>query len=281
MVTFIALTLLTPVLILAILLFGAWREGRRSPYSFGIGRVLSNAFVAIGGAPLAFVAVAVLLSAIPGAFVTSSVATATNGIGQSPQAVETMVARWGNVYSGIGLVQLLLWPLSQLLLTLVALDTLGRRPVDIRAAAYRALRLWPFAIGLMILSWIGIFIGFMLLVVPGVILLLNWFVVLPVLAAEHGGLLASFGRSTQLLRGMRWRLALLLLVAVVLWYAVAIVINLIQVAIVGQTSWLLVVTGFVSSTLTGMIVPAGVAAVYHEARVAKEGTAGDLADVFA
>ncbi len=277
-----AFLLFLPLIAGVVILLFAWREGRRSPYGFAVGRVISNSFSAIGGAPLAFVAVAVLLSAIPGAFVTSQVATMTTMAGQSPQAIEAMAGRWTNMYGGIGLVRLLLWPLGQVLLTLLALDTLAGRVPDARAAAGRALRLWPFAIALVILSWIGIFIGFMLLVIPGIVLFLNWFVTMPVLAAERGGLFASFGRSTQLLRGMRWRLSLLLLLAMVLWFVAAAVGGVLQVTVAMQNPWLMVVTGMIGSTLSGMIVPAGIAAVYHEARVAKEGQGtADLADVFA
>ncbi|WP_230769553.1 hypothetical protein [Sphingomonas sp. Leaf4] len=278
----LALLPLLTLLACAVILFAAWREGRRSPYAFGIGRVLSNSFTAIGGAPLAFLAVAVVLSAIPGAFVTSQVTTMTAMAGRSPQVIEAMAGRWTTTYGGIFLVRLLLWPLGQVLLTLLALDTLACRTPDIRASAGRALRVWPFAIALAILSWIGVIIGLLLLVVPGIVLALNWFVTLPVLAAERRGILASFSRSTHLLRGMRWRLVVLLLVMAVLWFVVAMVGGVLQIAVAGQAPWLLIVTSVIGNTLSGMILPAGVAAVYHEALVAKEGSAGEaLADVFA
>ncbi|KQM97542.1 hypothetical protein [Sphingomonas sp. Leaf25] len=282
MIAFGFLVLLMPLLAGAVILFAAWREGRHSPFAFGIGRVLSNSFTAIGGAPLAFLAVAVLLSAIPGAFVISQLTTMTTMTDQSPQAIEAMAGQWTTTYGGIFLVRLLLWPLGQALLTLLALDTLAGRSPDVRAAAGRALRLWPFAIALVILTWIGIFLGFMLLVVPGVVLFLNWFVTLPVLAAERRGILASFGRSTDLLRGMRWRLAALLLLVLVLWLVATMVGGVLQGVVAGTNPWLVIAAGIVGNTLWGMILPAGIAAVYHEARVAKEGSAGEaLADVFA
>ena len=61
MAAFAILFLLVPVVLLAIAIGGAWMEGRRSPYAFGMGRVISNAFTAIGGAPLALLAASAAL----------------------------------------------------------------------------------------------------------------------------------------------------------------------------------------------------------------------------
>ena len=55
-----------------------------------------------------------------------------------------------------------------------------------------------------ILFAIGVAIGFLLLIVPGVILLVMWAVVAPVTVLERPGVFAAFGRSRGLVRGNGW-----------------------------------------------------------------------------
>lgn len=55
-----------------------------------------------------------------------------------------------------------------------------------------------------ILYAIGVAIGFVLLIIPGVILLVIWAVVAPVTVLERPGVLAAFGRSRELVRGNGW-----------------------------------------------------------------------------
>ena len=55
-----------------------------------------------------------------------------------------------------------------------------------------------------VLAAVGIFIGLLLLVVPGLVLLTWWFVLSPVIVLEDRGILASFGRSRGLVRGHGW-----------------------------------------------------------------------------
>jgi hypothetical protein len=59
-------------------------------------------------------------------------------------------------------------------------------------------------IAVSILAGLGIGIGFLLLIVPGLILLTFWSVVAPVLVIERPGVLGAFGRSRELVRGYGW-----------------------------------------------------------------------------
>ncbi len=63
-------------------------------------------------------------------------------------------------------------------------------------------------------------IGFLLLIVPGLILLTIWAVVGPVMVLERPGVFATFGRSRQLVRGNGWNV---FGVIVVLYLAVVVV----------------------------------------------------------
>ena len=55
-----------------------------------------------------------------------------------------------------------------------------------------------------ILAGIGIGIGFVLIIVPGLILLTIWSVIAPSIVVEDKGVFESFGRSRELVRGNGW-----------------------------------------------------------------------------
>ena len=59
-------------------------------------------------------------------------------------------------------------------------------------------------LGAGILAGFGITIGFVLLIVPGLILLTIWAVIAPVIVIENRSAMESFGRSRELVRGNGW-----------------------------------------------------------------------------
>jgi hypothetical protein len=71
---------------------------------------------------------------------------------------------------------------------------------------------WPL-VGVSLLFGIGVGIGFVLLIIPGLFLLVIWSVVAPVTVLERPGVFAAFGRSRDLVRGNGWNVfAVILLV---------------------------------------------------------------------
>jgi hypothetical protein len=68
-------------------------------------------------------------------------------------------------------------------------------------------------IGAGILSGIGIGLGILALVVPGLFLLTIWAVIAPVIVIERSGVIDSFGRSRQLVRGNGWPVFWVIVVA--------------------------------------------------------------------
>jgi hypothetical protein len=62
---------------------------------------------------------------------------------------------------------------------------------------------WPLAT-VSILFGLAVGIGFILLIIPGLILLTIWCVVAPVTVLERPGVAAAFGRSRELVRGNGW-----------------------------------------------------------------------------
>jgi hypothetical protein len=71
-----------------------------------------------------------------------------------------------------------------------------------------------------ILAGIGLAIGFVLLIIPGLILLVLWSVVAPVTVLERPGVFAAFGRSRELVRGNGWNV---FGVIVIVFVAVAVI----------------------------------------------------------
>ena len=76
----------------------------------------------------------------------------------------------------------------------------------------------PSIAGAAILAGLGIGIGFLLLIVPGLFLLTIWVVVIPVLVLENRGVFESFGRSRDLVSGNGWNVfGVIVLTYLILW----------------------------------------------------------------
>ncbi len=91
----------------------------------------------------------------------------------------------------------------------------GGRP-RLGEVAARALRVLPVAVAAVIVSGAGILLGFVALVIPGIVLALRWAVVAQVAAIEHEGWIPSLRRSAELTRTNYGHIfGLLLLIGVV------------------------------------------------------------------
>jgi uncharacterized membrane protein len=85
----------------------------------------------------------------------------------------------------------------------LALAELTAEPVTVaRAMAVGRERMWAL-LGLYLLMALGVGLGLILLIVPGVLLALAWSVAAPVLIEERRPVMACFGRSAELTRGSR------------------------------------------------------------------------------
>ncbi len=80
----------------------------------------------------------------------------------------------------------------------------GRADLSISETVNQATPYLPRVIGAGFLAAIAIGIGFVLIIVPGLILITLWAVFVPVIVIEGSGALASFGRSRELVRGRAW-----------------------------------------------------------------------------
>lgn len=256
------------------------------PQNFEIGRVFGMTFGLIGrNAPLYF-GIAFLVSGLPQMllkyFVLQSVAVST-----VTTNANGAVASFYSQYSNIGIVWfagMLLGVVAQAALIRVAIEDLnGRRPAigDVIAVVVSVI---PVAISVSIVTGLGIIVGMILLVVPGIILCLSWCMVIPVLVQERTGLFETISRSGDLTKGSRWRLFGLFVVIVIAMWVLQAVLALVSTTMLFGAGFPIAnaVAAAISSTVSTVLLTAAVAASYVELRLVREGTGIDeLADIFA
>jgi hypothetical protein len=81
-----------------------------------------------------------------------------------------------------------------------------------------------------IVAGIGIVIGFILIIVPGLILITIWSVAAPVVVLERPGGLRALGRSRELVKGNGWNVFAVILLLVILVGVVTIVLEAVAAA---------------------------------------------------
>lgn len=165
------------------------------PTSLDLGRprtvaeILATAFWLFGRFPLQFISLALVL-VVPYDIVVLIVAKASP-LGQQRASTETVLIL---ALTAVALVQPLVSALQVQALVAIA----GNEPSPLRSALSRSLPVLPVVVAAEIIAWIGIGIGFVLFIIPGVILLLRWTVVAQVAAAEGVDWPTALRRSAQL-----------------------------------------------------------------------------------
>lgn len=235
--------------------------------------------VCLAGAP-AMVAQFVLFATPPG--------SAEAGVGA---IVRVLVQMLGGVL-GLVLQGALVWG------TVTYLN--GRR-APMREVLGVGLRKFLPLLGLGVCLGLAVGLGFLLLIVPGVLLILMWSVAAPALVVERTGVFGAFSRSAQLTKGNRWAV---LGLGLLFWVASSIVggvsavfmgvilfSNLAQAGAAAPSTITLagglfaafgaLVSGLFSAALA-MLGAVGVGVLYVELRRAREGVGPQaVADIFA
>ncbi len=246
---------------------------------FDMGRVVSRAFGAISRNFPLYIGLAILLVFIPGIISRTLLAN----LGASPGAPGTgslLATGVSSLISGFfGYV------LQAALVYATVRDLNGEVPAirDAVAIGFRfALRL----LLLSIVSILGIELGFVLLVVPGIILGVMWSISTPAMVIENLGVMASLGRSRALTKGARWPIFGLLFVAVLVLFAPLLLVPLLSGAnLMAVRTDFLSIGGIAVAVLSAgatMLLATILAAIYVELRTIKEGSTMDsLAKIFA
>jgi hypothetical protein len=147
-------------------------------------------------------------------------------------------------------------------------------------------------IGLGILLAIALVFGFILLVVPGVMMLCAWCVAAPSLVAERTGVMGAFARSAELTRGNRWNIFGLL---VIVW-VISLVLDAIFRLAIGVPTFggdpfeiaervltpAAVLLSVIRTTIAAVVTSTALSVLYIELRRARESLGPQwLRDIFA
>ena len=169
--------------------------------------------------------------------------------------------------------------LSQAILVYASFQDMRGKQVDIGESINVALvRLLPI-LGLALLAGFCTMIGFMLLVVPGFILLTMWFVAVPVCIVERAGPWDSMMRSGQLTNGHRWKIFGIIF----LLYLISGVVGYILTSVIGSIAGSMVslIIQIIWNGIWGAFFAVFVVVTYYELRSSKEGVdVEQIASVF-
>ena len=250
---------------------------------FEMGRVVNLTFGAIGRNWLVFGLLALLLSAIPQGLVawfrTELIAS------RAPGTITTTTSLFvGGVTSLVAMAGMVI---MQAAMAHGVISDLNGRKASFAECLQTGLRFALPVLGILALMILGVGLGCILLIVPGVMLFLAWMVAVPAEVVERTGVFGAFSRSAALTRNHRWSLlglyAIYFILSLILSMAVLALSGGFQAAaqmIAARAPLVLAVTAVIQVVQT-VIASAGTAAIYYELRSIKEGIGPEaLASVF-
>jgi hypothetical protein len=146
----------------------------------------------------------------------------------------------------------------------------GKREFSVNDLASSASHVILPLIGAGILAGIGIGIGILLFVIPGLILMTIWAVIAPVIVLERVGVFESFGRSRELVRDNGWRVFGVIVIVAIIVMVVRTVLGAIAVGI-DDSLVARIIFDWIGSSLTAPITAIVAAVIYFHLKGVKEG----------
>ncbi|MGQ2991920.1 MAG: hypothetical protein ACT6RD_13675 [Brevundimonas sp.] len=247
--------------------------------SFDLGRVIQRTFKAIQQNWAVFTIASVILVGVP---------TLLQTYGQTNMGGAYDFSGTNLAITAIGWV---LWIVGTYMLqgivVKVTVSGLNGKAMGLAPAFEAGIKLFLPLLGLGIIAGLGMTLGFILLIVPGIILAVMWSASTGAVVVEGRGVFESLQRSRDLTRGYRWPIFGL----AVIYFVVSMVIGLLVVGVGAATGGSFtdgspnlavnMATSAISNILSGVIGGAGAAALYYELRSVKEGVGPEhLASVF-
>jgi hypothetical protein len=226
---------------------------------FRVGRVLNRIVSVLSRNFLTFFIVALVVY-LPILLVSQDQTSPAPG-----QAVGQVVA--------LALLAVFLWlvlsTLSQAIILYAAFQAMRGRPVNLVESFKVGLRRFFPIIGLAISMGVALMFGFMLLIIPGVILAMVWSVATPACVVEKLGPFRSMGRSAALTRGHRWKILGLFLLLGIMGAAGGSMLTAVLYLLGGNT--LVQIGSLLWNGVWGAVYAVALVVTYHDLRVAKEG----------
>ena len=249
----------------------AYEERRMS-----VGRIFQRAFSAISFNPVVVLGLALIVGALPSLLITYIfVQSGLIQPGTVPSAA-SFNRLMGAVFIS-SLIGFVISALVQAALTRATVSANEGRRVTFGESLSTAFQVVLPLIGLSILWAVGIGIGFIFLLIPGIILLLVWAVAVPALVVERQGIIAAFRRSAQLTKGAKWKILGLLLALGCIYWLLSLAVGAVGLGMYGAATAGAGITpanligsvlvGTIFNTLWGTIQPS----LYVELRQWKDG----------
>src|SRR5262245_35934189 len=157
--------------------------------NFDFGRVASRTFGLVGRNFVPFAVLSLIFAGLPAALVLFIQPTMVARAAAAQDQVTTLLVIYGAFF-----VSYLAGQVLSAALTRASVDDLSGKSVAIGAALSTGLALLLPIVGLSILMGLGMFVGFILLVIPGIYLALRWAVAAPVLVVERAGIFKAMER---------------------------------------------------------------------------------------
>jgi len=225
--------------------------------------------------PMRILAGIVLLSTLPTG---SDVPGGTFTVSSSSQPVTDRAAVLG-ANGTLIVIELIVATLVTAACTKAVSDAYLDQPIGAAKSLRFAVRRLPALLWLEILTVIGLIVGFILLIVPGIWLYAAWSVAVPALLIERIGAFRALGRSRRLVKGRWWATAAVLLVASLMVTLISGAIEGLLIAVASlpsQPSLLLAVfvstlSGVIATVITEPFRAATTTLLYYDLRVRREG----------
>ncbi len=244
--------------------------------SFDMGRVISGTFSAIAKNFVVFLAGAVVFLGLPQAL--------------AIYATLDAAAAGSDLSGNSGVLNLIAFPLSLIgssimsgyIVYTVAQSYRGKEP-SIGESYSAAIRSILGLIGASILVSLGVALGIVLLIIPGIIFMVMWSVTIPSLVVEGLSPVSAMKRSQELTKGSRWPIFWLSLVGILINVALTFALAGFNFgALIAESPVLSVLVGqALVSIVSSIIFGTGGAIVYAELRNIKEGVGTEqMAAVF-
>jgi hypothetical protein len=246
-----------------------------APYAegdFSVGRVLNRTFELLTRNFVPFFTVTAIGS-LPSVLLSRAAETFTPG-GFGPTAAVTTPDA-ANLFLYLGLIGLglfiwgVLYQVCQAIVLYGAFQDMRRRRVSLVESLQVGLRRFFPIIVLAILTTLAVSLGYLALIVPGLILNTMWFVATPACVVERLGPIRSMGRSRNLTRGHRWKIVGLILLLFLISLIVGPTLS-VALGVMGGRALTLLGTLIWDGVWGAFLAIAGTVA-YHDLRVAKEG----------
>lgn len=195
---------------------------------FSIGNVLGTSFEILFRNIVPFGLIAIVFYGIPTTLIGLLANGDTSGDGPSPSGSEAADAVANAAVEGgamlvVIVVGILVFTVFMVLYHFVAATFVWGTVQDLRGqrVSIGECLSWAFSVAVPVamvalLVTLAVGIGMMLLIIPGIILMVMFYVAMPVAVIERPGITASLGRSAELTSGYRWNLFWMLVILIII-----------------------------------------------------------------